>query len=783
MSSYFFIAAVVVLGALLALLVSRRRSRALGTSLTLKLLSIKVPRREPSHEKDFLRDIARTEQLFSALASLRAPFVFEAAVHNTGEDIYFYLAVPENHVEFARQQIQGLYLDAAVAPVTDYTIFHAHGAAAAGYLKQGRTSIIPIRTYKESEIDTFAPVLSTFARLAEAGEGAALQIVATPAAPAVAKKITKSIESLQRGESLAAIVQKDSLDLAGLARELVAGEKKAEGAPAPVVDEAAITTLRSKSASPLFAVNVRLIAAAETAERADDILLGLGSSFTQFAAPTRNSLKIIKPRQKTALIADYVFRRFSRSHAMVLNTEELASLYHIPTFSTAVPRIKWLAAKEAPPPEHLPTTGIIVGESVFRGDTKTVRLTAADRRRHLYLIGQTGTGKSHLLQTLAVQDIEAGQGCCVIDPHGDLVDNILSLVPPERIDDVIVFDPGDLTRPLGLNILEYDTARPEQKTFIVNEVIGILDRLYDLRATGGPMFEQFMRNALLLLMEDAATDPATLMELPRVFTDAAYREAKLARINNPTVVDFWRKEATKTTGEQSLANMAPYVTSKFSGFIANDYVRPIIGQTTSAFNIRRVMDDGKILLVNLAKGRIGDLNAALLGMIITGRLLMAALSRTDIPDDARRDFYLYIDEFQNFTTDSISVILSEARKYKLNLTLAHQFIAQLPEKTRDSVFGNVGSLVAFRVGSQDAEFLEKQFAPEFSARDLIAIENYQAFTRLLIDGYPSRPFTLRTLKAPGGSPVVRDKLKELSRLSYGRDISEIEADIYRRLRN
>lgn len=297
------------------------------------------------------------------------------------------------------------------------------------------------------------------------------------------------------------------------------------------------------------------------------------------------------------------------------------------------------------------------------------------------------------------------------------------------------------------------------------------------------MFEQYMRNALLLLMEDAPNEPATLMEVQRVFADAAFRNRKLARAKDPVVLDFWEKEATKAGGEASLQNITPYVTSKFNNFTANDYVRPIIGQAKSAFNFRQVMDEGKILLVNLAKGRLGDINANLLGMIVVGKILMAALSRADIAQADRRDFYLYIDEFQNFTTDSISIILSEARKYRLNLTVAHQFIAQLSEKIRDAVFGNVGSIISFRIGAQDAATLVKQFEPVFTEGDLVNIDNFNAYVKLLIHGQTAKPFNVRTRRAPKGDADFAAALKQASAERYGRNREEVEADIYKRLRD
>ncbi len=331
-------------------------------------------------------------------------------------------------------------------------------------------------------------------------------------------------------------------------------------------------------------------------------------------------------------------------------------------------------------------------------------------------------------------------------------------------------------------MVEASVEETEGATFIVNELQSIFNRLFTAE-TMGPMFEQYMRNALLLLMEDMKNEPATLVEVPRIFTDPEFRKRKLSRVQNPVVIDFWEKEAVKTSGEQGLANMTPYITSKFNNFIANDYIRPIIGQHSSSFNFREVLDTKKILLVNLSKGKIGDLNAGLLGMIITGRILLAALARADIAEQSRTDFYLYIDEFQNFTTDSIAVILSEARKYHLSLTLAHQFIAQLSDTIKAAVFGNVGSLGLFRVGAEDAEYLKQYVEPTFSASDLMGTENRHAIVKLLVNGEPAPAFTIQTRTTEKGSQEVAEKLKELSRLSYGKDLASVEAAILARLRS
>ncbi len=750
-------------------------------SLGLKLLHIKIRQSDRQEEKqgEPLKEINLTEQFISSLSSLHTPFVLEVAVSHIGEAINFYLAVPGKAVDFAARAVQGLFPDSQVDEVPDYNIFSPSGAAASAYLTLAQSYYLPLRTYREAEVDTFAPIVSNFSKLSEVGEGAALQLVFKPAPDSVKKSIISAVERLKKGTELSEVL-KSSFISAKDVRQAVAPGKKSE-TPKPV-DEEAVKALQAKVSKQLFSVNARIVTSGESQDRAQDLLTSIAAGFSQFSAPVRNQIKLVQPRNSKKLLYQYSFREFDLNQTLTLNTEEIASLLHLPGGSTDVPRIKWLKTKEAPPPDNLPDQGVILGESVFRADHRLVRLTDDDRRRHLYIIGQTGTGKSAMMENMALQDIESGRGVCVVDPHGDLIDRILSLVPKERVDDVVVFDPGDLMRPLGLNMLEYNTARPEEKTFIVNEMQSIFNRLFS-QETMGPMFEQYMRNSLLLLMEDARNEPATLVEVPRVFTDEAFRRRKLARITNPVVVDFWEKEASKVSGEASLANMSPYITSKFGNFIANDYVRPIIGQIKSAFNFREVMDQGKILLVNLSKGRIGDINAGLLGMVVVGRILMASLSRVDVVQEERRDFYLYIDEFQNFTTDSISVILSEARKYRLNLNLAHQFIEQLEEKIRDSVFGNVGSKVAFRVGVPDTELLAKEFAPVFSDRDLISIENYNAFAKLLVRGEPTKPFNFKTLPPQKGSRELAEKLRELSRLTYGVDNAEVERDIYQRLRS
>lgn len=738
-------------------------------SLDLRLLKIVLPPHKKEETGDWKNELNLSERLFDILAGLKKPFCLESAVQNVGQDIKFYVSVPSAAVNFAIAEIEGLWKDVRVEVSDEFNIFNPDGDATGIYLKQKSNYAVPLRTYTEANSDTFAPILSGLSCINEIGEGAMIQVIARPAKKSEKKAISRYLSVLKKGGNL-------DFNL----REAFKPVKEKEPKE---VDEELVRAVQSKLAKPLFEINYRVIASAPGLYQSKDILNAIAASFSQFSTPKRNELSAIAPRDRKNFLFEISFRKFSEKQIMVLNTEEIASLFHFPSSSTAtVPKVELLRVKEAAPPTNLPKIGVPLGKSAFRGESRPVYITEEDRRRHVYIVGQTGTGKSTLISNMVSHDIRSGKGIAVIDPHGDLIHELLGLVPKERAGDVIIFDPGDYWRSLGLNMLEYSFDRPEEKTFIVNEMQSIFNKLFS-QETMGPMFEQYMRNALLLLMEDAQNEPATLTEVPRVFTDSEYRRIKLSRISNPIVIDFWEKEAVKAGGEASLANMTPYITSKFNNFIANDYMRPIIGQPKSAFNFRQLMDEGKILFVNLSKGRIGDINANLLGMIITGKILMAALSRVNLPEKERKDFYLYIDEFQNFTTDSIATILSEARKYRLSLVLAHQFIAQLTDKIRDAVFGNVGTIIAFRVGAEDTEVLKKQFEPEFSETDLLNIDNFNALIKTLINGLTAKSFNVKIEPPERGNTEFAEKIKEVSRQKYGRDRQEVEAEILRRLRS
>ena len=464
---------------------------------------------------------------------------------------------------------------------------------------------------------------------------------------------------------------------------------------------------------------------------------------------------------------------------MILNSEEINSLYHFPLSTMDTPNISWLAAQQAAAPVALPTEGITLGHNEYRGQDLVVRIKPGDRRRHVYVVGTTGVGKSILLANMAIQDIARGEGVCVVDPHGDLIKDIMEHIPEVRMHDVILFNPADLERPMGLNMMEAHT--PQERDAAAQEMVAIFMKLFPPEMIG-PMFEHNMRNAMLTLMEDEES-PGTIADIPRIFTDKAFQAYKLTKVKDPVVRAFWEKEMAKTSDFHK-SEMLGYLISKVGRFVENAMMRNIIGQSKSAFNFRQIMDEKKILLVNLSKGQVGEVNAFLLGLIIVSKLQMAALSRADIPEDQRQDFYLYVDEFQNFITDSIATILSEARKYKLNLTMAHQYMSQLAQnndtKVRDAILGNVGTMVAFRIGVDDAEILEKQFAPRFTAYDMVNQKKYTAYLRLLIDNTAAPPFHIATYPLSPGTPEIAEAIKQYSRLRYGKERSFVEADILER---
>jgi len=764
----------------------------------MRLYEVTLPPIDAKGESRSFADLVTgMEQFYAGMLSVENPsagwldvknyFTLELALSNFSSEVIFYAAVPIERADLFEKQVLAVYPDAKLREhKEDYNPFSEKGVTLVSVAEPAGSPVFQMKTFEAFPQDPLTVLLGAFSKMKHEGEGAAVQFVIRPMGKALNVRYKSILEEIKKGtpvkKALEHAVARFASEFAFATKELIFGIKKKEG---DEIDQTAIENITEKIASPIVDTNIRIVASADTDERASAILTELEAAFNQFTKPQADGIKWsrLKKGDLMKTIYQYSFRMFEDYQSFPLNLKELTTMFHFPVTTVSAAELKEAKAGVAPAPLNAPADGVILGKNMYHGKETLVRMGREDRVRHFYVIGQTGTGKSHILKTMIVQDIKNGDGVCFIDPHGNDVQDILSLIPPERAGDVIYFDPAYTARPMGLNMLEYDHNRPEQKTFVVNEMMNIFNQLFDMKTGGGAMFEQYFKNAAFLVMEDTS-EQATLLDITRVLSDKAFRDMKLSRCKNPIIAQFWAS-AEKTTGDQGLANFVPYISSKFDPFISNDIMRPVVLQKESSFNFRQIMDDKKILLVNLSKGRLGDINASLIGLVLVGKITMAALSRVDMFGTGKipNDFYLYIDEFQNVTTPSIASILSEARKYRLSLNVAHQYISQLSEEIKNAVFGNVGNMAVFRVGQEDAEFLEKKFSPTFNAQDITRLDNRNAYVNMLVDGQPTKPFNIETLPLDGGNPAMTEKLKELSYLKYGAPREDVEAEIMARFRS
>ncbi len=762
--------------------------------LHMTLFELKVPEITDEHARTHqLSEIfGMMEQFYAGMQAVgqekkNQHYVLEIASPEGSDHIIFYVAVPNQYIDLFQKQLLSLYPDVVLTEQKhDYNIFVEGGSSHIAVGKLKKHPIYPIRSKDTFDADPFAVLLNAFSKIEKEGGGAALQIIIKTVQRKYQKQYEDIIKRVQKGVKIKEAIARSTLSgevMVGLKDIIRANKKKDDTQQHAEIDQEALELFSQKIASPILETNIRIAVSASTEARAKQILTEIEATFNQFENPQGNRLEFThlngKPLQRE--IKAFSFREFLPKRFIPFSITELATIMHFPADGIdSSPEFKQSRAKTAAAPSEMPTEGTLLGKNIHRGIERDIYVSKEDRLRHFYIIGQTGTGKTTLMKNMIAQDIASGAGVCMIDPHGTDIEDVLSSVPPQREQDVIYFDPSRMDRVIGFNMLEYDPNKPEQKTFVVNELFSIFQKLYGANPESmGPMFEQYFRNATLLVMEDPESG-STLMDISRVMVDARFRRMKLQKARNPVVIQFWQDIATKAGGEASLENIVPYIVSKFDVFTANDYMRPIIGQQKSAFDFRQVMDEKKILLINLSKGRLGEINANLIGMIMVGKILMAALSRVDDPSKSFPDFYLHMDEFQNISTNSISAILSEARKYKLGLTIAHQFIAQLDEDIKDAVFGNVGSMAAFRVGPEDAQFLEPQFAPVFDAGDLMNVANHNAYLRVLANGTPTRPFSITT-NAPAQTDHDRvQRIIDMSYQKYGRAREEVEEEISQR---
>lgn len=769
-------------------------------SLKMTLYEIALPsatEEKEGKQKSLKELISKMEQFYAGMLSVsgekEAPdyFTIELAKANNSQEFIFYASVPDTKKGLFEKQILSIFSEARILEKKDdYNVFNEQGVSVGSYAKQASNHIYPLKTYEEFDYDPLNVILNSFSKVDQGGEGASIQIVFKPVGEKYVSFYKKALKDIAKGMKLKEAIDMNRISFFGetkrvfkdISEGFIGNKKDKENKEKEQVDQTVLENINNKVSSPTVEVNIRIIASSRTESEALSILSDLESAFNQFENTGSNHLSFdrLKEKELRHFFRDFSFRIFKDDIKVPLNIKEITTFMHLPENEIrGTSQLKQSKAGTAQAPLDLQKKGISLGKNIHRNIETDIFMAPEDRLRHMYVIGQTGTGKTTLLKQMIRQDILNGDGVCMIDPHGSDIQDVLSYVPKERLDDLVYFDPSYTARPMGLNMLEYDIRYPEQKTFVVNEMLSIFNKLFDMKTAGGPMFEQYFRNSVMLVLEDPASGN-TLLDVSRVLSNKQFRDLKISKCKNPLVIQFWKEIAEKAGGEASLANIVPYIVSKFDVFLQNDIMRPIISQERSSFNFREIMDNKKILLVNLSKGRLGDINANLLGLIIVGKILMAALSRVDLLGKDFAPFYLFIDEFQNITTDSISAIFSEARKYKLSLTVAHQFIAQLEEDIRDSVFGNVGSIAAYRVSSEDAEYLEKQFAPVFSAKDLMNVDNYNCYIKMLSSGRPVKPFSLAVTNPPKGDISHIDKVKELSYLKFGRDRELVEAEIMKK---
>lgn len=742
------------------------------------------------------RAIAVAENLFSFLGGIRAQRWYQSLTHGRTDHfsleivshnglIGFYVVVPSYMQEFFERQVQAQYITAHIEQVDPVEVIRPNSLVFGAMLKQKKSFVFPFMTYHDMQGDPLSAMTNVMSRLRE-DESMVLQYVIRSAHPSWHDRSKRYIADVQTGKG---VTSSGGTAAGTVGKEVLRTffpkkpSDKDFGDYRPTTqEERVIERVADKNSRAGFEANIRIITVSTDPMRGQLLLRNAVDSFNQFASYDASGNSFIRsdPFNKDSIISDYIHRRFDAKKQLILTTDELASLWHLPLPWTETPNILWLQSKKSSAPPDVPVDGLLLGHNMFRSVDIQIRMMREDRRRHVYIIGKSGVGKSVLMQNMAIQDIENGEGVCVIDPHGELVEHILSHVPKSRAEDVIYFNPSDISRPIGLNMLEADM--PDERDFAVQEMIAIFYKLFPPEMIG-PMFEHNMRNVMLTLMEGKVGERGTIAEIPRMFTDMVFQKKRVAMVTDPIVRAFWEKEMAKTADFHK-SEMLGYLISKVGRFVENSMIRNIIGQERSGFNFNEVMDKQKILLINLSKGSTGEVNSSLLGLIIVSKLQMAALRRASLPESQRKDFYLYVDEFQNFVTDSIATILSEARKYKLNLIIAHQYISQLNQgqdtKIRDAVFGNAGTMISFRVGVEDAEYVAKEFEPVFSPYDLVNVEKFTAAVKLLIHNTASRPFSMLTYPPKEGNAQVAQILKELSRLKYGKERSVVESDIMER---
>lgn len=723
--------------------------------------------------------------------------------------VEFFVVVPKRYAEMVDKQITSYYPNADIQIEKPVNLWPKGNKLKCYYAYQKNSFFYPIKTYQNLENDPLNDLTNIFSKFDD-NDLATIQIIFSPKTGSSWQKKTEKAGSEMFGGKKPGGFKIPGLSFLGtFLNALVFGADKMTGNSGQEQNsgpyggggyvrllqtrEEIAKKIGEKAGRMAFDTIIRVIGSATTKAHAQEITNNIALGLNLFKDAQMNwfqTRRIIPLDTINNRMMNFNFKNRLRAARLfflgeknsLLDSAELASIFHFPSSRfNYTPVINWLKYKVLPAPVDTPTEGILLGYNFYRGIKKEIRMLRKDRTRHHYVIGKSGSGKSVFLSYMARQDIINGDGVCVVDPHGDLIEELITFVPKERAKDVIIFNPADTERPMGLNILE--ATNPEEMDMASSQATEIFIKIFGDEIFG-PRIQHYFRNGCLTLMEDQ-DEGATLIDVPRIFVDEEFMKYKVSKVKNPVVKSFWEHEYAHT-GERERQEMIPYFSAKFGPFITNSIMRNTIGQTKSAFNFRKVMDEQKILLINLSKGKMGDLNTQLLGLVTVARLQMAAMSRVDTAEEDRKDFYLYVDEFQNFATDSFCSILSEARKYHLALIMAHQYIKQLEKKgdtsIRDAVFGNVGTMMSFKVGADDAEYMAKEYAPVLTEQDVLGIANYKAYIKLNINNTTSRPFSLETVyDMSGQNKKIGEIIRQYSRMKYGRKREFVDQEIAARI--
>ena len=739
-------------------------------------------------------NLSKAASLYGLLTSIAEKKGFKTAYYGQehiafeiiakGSSVCFYAAAPENLVPLIRQAITSTYKSARVEETEEHNLFDPEIAAESvvgGSLVLKENYAYPISTYVESRQDIMRPLLGALADLGEK-DGAGVQLLLRPAHEQWTKAAQEVAKAKSKKGGSSDSFFKELLVSPFKSPESDSSEKK----PRPEIsnlDKNLVEAIEKKITQPGFEVFIRLITSTPKLQDSRNIYNNLVSTFALLDAPKSNGFKPQPAKDVAKFASDFNLRLFpQQTRKNILNSTELATIFHLPDESNIpTSQVERQKSKQVDGPRNFLEEGLLLGHNVFRGNRREVVLGDEDRMRHMYVVGQTGTGKSVFLENLVLQDIEADKGFAFVDPHGETAESIISRIPPGQADKIVYFHPGNMEYPMGLNIFEYDN--PDQQDFLIQEAITMLYKLYDPHQQGimGPRYEHVFRNAAKLVM--AGPNGGTFIDIPKLFVDRQFVEQKLRHVSDQTVIDFWRKEIVDMAKSSEFGDLKNWFLAKFSAFLSNNMMRNILGQNKSSFDLRRIMDEGQMMIINLSLGQVGELNMKLLGMLFVIKFQMAAMSRADTSEGQRPDFTLYIDEFQNFATDSFANILSAARKYHLALVVANQHTSQLTEEIRDSVYGNVGTAIAFRINAQDAENMIKQFySPTFEIDDLTRLPLGHTVVRTLVEGAPTVPFNMMTQPPLEAYDLVARKALEKRLLQkHGRPRKEVEKEISERL--